>query len=70
MSDPHAPSVVAGARGLALRLGYALTAALLAEHAAWSRLDADATLATLWTQRHLARADIADPAHHAYDDLV
>jgi acyl-CoA dehydrogenase len=69
-ADPHAPSVVAGARGLALRLGYALVAALLAEHAAWSKADADATLATLWTQRHLAHADIAEPAHRAYDDLV
>ncbi len=69
-ADPHAPSVVAGARGLALRLGYALIAALLAEHAAWSKLDADATLATLWARRHLTRADIAEPAHRAYDDLV
>jgi alkylation response protein AidB-like acyl-CoA dehydrogenase len=70
VADPHAPSVVAGARGLALRLGYALTGALLAEHAAWSRLAADATLATLWTERHLGGADIAEPAHRAYDDLV
>jgi alkylation response protein AidB-like acyl-CoA dehydrogenase len=70
VADPHAPSVVAGARGLALRLGYALTAALLAEHANWSKLDADETLATLWAQRHLAGADIAGPAYRAYDDLV
>src|SRR5262249_62212826 len=66
-ADPRSPAVVAGARGLALRLGYALAAALLTEHAAWSGTDADMTVAALWTRRHLGGADIATDADYSFD---
>jgi len=60
-ADPTATAVVAGARGLALRLAYALAGALLAS---WeeepARLAAD-----LWLRRHLAGEDIAVGAMHA-----
>jgi hypothetical protein len=69
-ADPRAPAAAAGARGLSLRLGYALAAALLAEHAAWSGVSADATLATLWTLRHLDGADIATEAYRHFDEVV
>lgn len=55
VADPTATAVVAGARGLALRLAYALAGALLA---AWD--DELAGLAAdLWVRRHVAGEDIA-----------
>ncbi len=69
-ADPRAAAVVAGARGLALRLGYALAAALLVEHAAWSGAGAGAALAGLWTRRHLGGEDIAADAHRHFEELV
>jgi hypothetical protein len=72
-SDPRSERVQAGARGLALRMGYALAAALLVEHAALSEAapdDGPAILATLWTLRYLAQADISDEANRYFDSLV
>src|SRR5262249_17802689 len=72
-AGPRAARVVAGARGLSLRLGSALAAALLVEHAAWAADrgdDAPGVAATLWTLRWLAHEDVADAAHRAYDLLV
>ncbi|MEH0938068.1 acyl-CoA dehydrogenase family protein [Micromonospora psammae] len=67
-ADPAAVAVLAGARGLALRMAYALTAALLVEHAAWG--DEQAELAArLWIRRWLRGEDIAADAHHHLDVL-
>ncbi|MEU5940991.1 acyl-CoA dehydrogenase family protein [Micromonospora sp. NPDC047548] len=61
-ADPAAVAVVAGARGLALRMAYALTTALLVEHAGWG--DEQAELAArLWARRWLRHEDIAADAH-------
>ena len=66
--DPGASAVLAGARGLALRLAYALTTALLVEHAAWG--DEQAELAArLWARRWLRHEEIAEDAHHHLDLL-
>jgi hypothetical protein len=65
--DPGGERAVAGARGLALRLGYALATVLLLEHAGWAGatgVDAGAgPAASLWVRERLAGRDIADPAH-------
>ncbi|MET8466942.1 hypothetical protein, partial [Micromonospora zamorensis] len=67
-ADPGSPTVLAGARGLALRLAYALTTALLVEHAAWG--DEQAALAArLWARRWLRHEEIAEDAHHHLDLL-
>lgn len=64
-ADPHATRVVAGARGLALDLAYALAAALLVT---WD--DELARLAAgLWVRRWLSREDIAAEVHPYADDL-
>jgi acyl-CoA dehydrogenase len=55
--DLTSDKVVAGARGLALRAGYALTAALLLEQADGGDPRAE-TLARLWTRRWLRHEDI------------
>jgi acyl-CoA dehydrogenase len=65
MADPRSPRVQAGARALALRLGHALAAALLVEHAAWAAEQGDAGpagVASLWALRWLAGADISAEA--------
>jgi acyl-CoA dehydrogenase len=64
-ADPYAVSVVAGARGLALRMAYALAAALLAE---WDD-EVAGIAARLWAQRWLAGQDIAAQAHEQADAL-
>jgi hypothetical protein len=66
---PTADGVVAGARGLALRLAYALTAALLVEQAAWGDEVAEAA-ADLWTRHRLGGEDVAVDAAARYDLLV
>jgi alkylation response protein AidB-like acyl-CoA dehydrogenase len=66
--DPYASEVVAGARGLALRLAYALAGAVLVEHAAWGD-EAGAVAARLWVARRLRGADVAADAHHHLDLL-
>ncbi|MFF5175666.1 acyl-CoA dehydrogenase family protein [Micromonospora sp. NPDC000089] len=67
-ADPGTGAVLAGARGLALRMAYALAAALLVEHAAWG--DDQAELAArLWARRWLRHEDVAVDAHHHLDLL-
>ena len=56
--DLTSDKVVAGARGLALRAAYALTAALLFEQADTAGEQAE-TLARLWTRRWLRHEDIS-----------
>ncbi len=64
--DPAAPAVVAGSRGLALRLAHTLTAALLFEHAPWGT----ELQAQLWTRRRLLHEGIAADAAHHFSSLV
>jgi hypothetical protein len=67
-ADPRGDAVVAGARGLALRLAHALAAALLVEHASWGD-PGGAVAAHLWARRRLAGEDIAVAAHEHGDAL-
>ncbi|TDC84323.1 acyl-CoA dehydrogenase [Micromonospora sp. KC606] len=67
-ADPQAVAVVAGARGLALRMAYALAAALLVEQAAWGDGRAEVA-ARLWARRWLRHEDIATEAHEHLDTL-
>jgi acyl-CoA dehydrogenase len=69
VADPRSSTVLAGARGLALRLAYALTAALLVEQAAWGD-DAARTAARLWVRRWLRGEDIAVDAARDWDAVV
>ena len=64
-ADPTAADVVAGARALALRLGYALAAALLVT---WDDPVAQVA-ARLWIDRRLAGRDIAAEAHRHVEPL-
>jgi alkylation response protein AidB-like acyl-CoA dehydrogenase len=68
VADPHAAAVVAGARGLALRMGYALAAGLLAEQSAWGD-ELAGVAARLWVRRWLAGDDVAVEAHEHADAL-
>lgn len=61
-ADPGAAAVVAGARGLALRMAYALTTALLIEQAAWGDEVAEVA-ARLWARRWLRHEEIGADAH-------
>ncbi|GAB3978804.1 acyl-CoA dehydrogenase family protein [Plantactinospora veratri] len=65
---PEAVAVLAGARGLALRMAYALATALLVEQAAGGDETAEVA-ARLWARRWLRGADIAAEAHHELDLL-
>jgi alkylation response protein AidB-like acyl-CoA dehydrogenase len=70
---PREARVLAGARELALRLGHALTAALLLEHAAWALDRGDerpALLASLWTLRRLGQSDVSADLHEHFEQLV
>jgi acyl-CoA dehydrogenase len=69
VAAPASDPVVAGARGLALRLAYALAAAVLVEQAAWGD-EAAAVAARLWTRRWLGRDDVAVDAAHSFDLLT
>jgi alkylation response protein AidB-like acyl-CoA dehydrogenase len=66
--DPHGVLVVAGARESALRMAYALAAALLVEQAAGGDELAQVA-ARLWARRWLCREDISGDAHHHLDVL-
>jgi alkylation response protein AidB-like acyl-CoA dehydrogenase len=68
-ADPYAARVIAGARGLALRLAYTLAAALLAEHAATGD-EQTAVAAQLWTRHRLGGEDISAEAHEHLDLLT
>ncbi|ROT29560.1 acyl-CoA dehydrogenase [Micromonospora sp. HM5-17] len=67
-ATPEADGVVAGARGLALRMAYLLAGALLVEQAAWGD-EAAEVAARLWARRRLRGGDIAADAHHELDLL-
>jgi hypothetical protein len=67
-ADPGAVAVRAGARALALRMAYALTTALLVEHAAWGDEQAEVA-ARLWARRWLRHEDVSADAHHHLDLL-
>ncbi len=67
-ADPEAVPVVAGARGLALRMAYALATALLVEQAVWGD-DLAEVAARLWARRWLRGGEIAADAHHELDVL-
>jgi alkylation response protein AidB-like acyl-CoA dehydrogenase len=69
VADPYAPGVLADARGLALRLGYALAAAVLAEQAAAGDPAAEVA-ARLWARRWLAGDDIATDAYEHAPALI
>ncbi|MFK3979912.1 acyl-CoA dehydrogenase family protein [Micromonospora sp. NPDC050397] len=66
--DPDAVAVVAGAREFALRLAYALAAAVLVEQAAAGDELAEVA-ARLWVRRRLRGEEIAADAHHHLDVL-
>ncbi|MFC0531941.1 acyl-CoA dehydrogenase family protein [Phytohabitans kaempferiae] len=68
-ADPTAAPVVAGARGLALRMGHALAAALLVEHAITGDEQAEVA-ARLWARRWLRHDDISVDAHQHLDVLA
>lgn len=68
-AEPTAVGVIAGARGLALRMGYALAAALLVEHATTGDEQAEVA-ARLWARRWLRHEEIAVDAHHHLDVLA
>jgi hypothetical protein len=67
-ADPHGVRVVAAARESALRMAYALAAALLVEQAIGGDELAEVA-ARLWTRRWLRREDISGDAHHHLDVL-
>mgnify|MGYP001305256686 CR=1 FL=1 len=69
VADPHAATVVAEARGLALRMAYALAAALLVEQAVWGDEVAEVA-AGLWIRRWLGDEDIAVDAHRHLEALA
>ncbi|MGH3681866.1 MAG: hypothetical protein ACRDT2_16655, partial [Natronosporangium sp.] len=68
-ADPYAVPVLAGARGLALRLAYALAAALLIELATGAGDPVAEVAARLWVRRWLSGVDIAVEAHPHADLL-
>jgi alkylation response protein AidB-like acyl-CoA dehydrogenase len=65
--DPGGAAAQAGARSLALRLGCALSASLLVEHAGWAAATGTdpgaGPAAQLWIRERLAGQDIAEQAH-------
>jgi alkylation response protein AidB-like acyl-CoA dehydrogenase len=63
-------AVLAGSRGLALAMGYAVAAALLVEHAAATGDEAATAAAELWARARLSGEDVAVDAHRSYDALV
>jgi len=69
MADPTSEGVVAGARQLALTMGYALACALLVEHAAATGDEATKAAAELWGRARLTADETAVDAHRCYDLL-
>lgn len=65
-AQPRSASAIAGARAVALRMAYALAAALLVEQAAAGDEAAEVT-ARLWGRRWLQGGDISIDAHHHLD---
>jgi alkylation response protein AidB-like acyl-CoA dehydrogenase len=69
-TDPKAPAVVSGARDLALRLSYALVAALLTEHAGWADSPRFGDVAGLWALHRLGRRDVGALAAERFESLT
>jgi alkylation response protein AidB-like acyl-CoA dehydrogenase len=61
--------VVAGARSMALTMGYALALALLVEHADATGDEATKVACELWGRARLAADEVAVDAHRTYDML-
>jgi alkylation response protein AidB-like acyl-CoA dehydrogenase len=68
-ADPRSETVVAGARHLALTMGYALALALLVEHAAATDDEATKVACELWGRARLAADETAVDAHQTFDVL-
>jgi hypothetical protein len=68
-ADPKAEAVVAGARHLALTMGYALALALLVEHAAATDDEATKVAAELWGRCRLTADETAMDAHRSFEIL-
>jgi alkylation response protein AidB-like acyl-CoA dehydrogenase len=68
-ADPRAEAVLAGARQLALTMGYALALALLVEHAAVTDDEATKVAAELWGRARLTADETAQDAHRTFDIL-
>jgi alkylation response protein AidB-like acyl-CoA dehydrogenase len=68
-ADPRDSSVVAGARHLALTMGYALALALLVEHAAATDDEATKVACELWGRARLTADETAVDAHRMFDVL-
>ncbi len=68
-ADPRDEKVLAGARHLALTMGYALALALLVEHAAATNDEATKVAAELWGRSRLTADETAVDAHRTFDIL-
>jgi hypothetical protein len=68
-AEPAGEGVVAGARQLALTMGYALALALLVEHAAGTDDEATKVAAELWGRSRLTADETAEDAHRTFDIL-
>ena len=66
---PQDASVVAGARQMALTMGYALSLALLVEHAAATDDEATKVAAELWGRARLTADETAVDAHRMFEVL-
>jgi len=68
-ADPRSEEVVAGARHLALTMGYALALALMVEHAAATDDEATKVACELWGRARLTADETAVDAHRMFDVL-
>jgi alkylation response protein AidB-like acyl-CoA dehydrogenase len=68
-TQPHSPAVQAGARTMALTMGYALALALLVEHAAATGDEATKVAAELWGRARLAADETAVDAYTSFEVL-
>jgi alkylation response protein AidB-like acyl-CoA dehydrogenase len=68
-AQPQSPSVQAGARTMALTMGYALALALLVEHAAGTGDEATTVAAELWGRARLAADETAVDAYTSFEVL-
>jgi acyl-CoA dehydrogenase len=68
-ADPQDEAVAAGARQMALTMGYGLALALLVEHAAATDDEATKVAAELWGRARLTADETAVDAHRMFDVL-
>jgi hypothetical protein len=68
-SDSTSDEVLAGARQMALTMGYALALALLVEHAAATNDEATKVAAELWGRARLTADETAVDAHRTFEIL-